>query len=55
MILGSGLRCGRVLGTVETERTARDRLFVRFPKVVPRVSLLVALLVLLLAVVVART
>ena len=53
LVVGSQMR--RVLGTAETERTARDRMFVRFSKVVPRVSLLVALLVLLLAVVLART
>ena len=53
LVVGPQMR--RVLGTAETERTARDRMFVRFSKVVPRVSLLVALLVLLLAVVLART
>lgn len=50
-----GPRVRRILGTAEEERSARDRMLVRYSALVPRLSLLVALLVLLLAVVLART
>lgn len=52
LVVGPHVR--RVLGTAEAERTARERILVRYSVVVPRVSLLVSLLVLLLAVVLAR-
>ena len=50
-----GPRVRRILGTGEEERSAGDRMLVRYSALVPRLSLLVALLVLLLAVVLART
>ncbi len=53
LVVGPKVR--RILGTAEAERSARDRMLVRYSVLVPRLSLLVALLVLLLAVVLART
>ncbi|MCS6327038.1 MAG: hypothetical protein H8K06_08130 [Nitrospira sp.] len=53
LVVGPQVR--RILGTAEAERSARDRVLVRYSALVPRLSLLVALLVLLLAVVLART
>ncbi len=50
-----GPRVRRSLGIPEAERSARDRVLLRYSVLVPRISLLVALLVLLLAVVLART
>lgn len=53
LVVGPQVR--KILGTAEAERSARDRILVRYSALVPRLSLLVALLVLLLAVVLART
>lgn len=53
LVVGPEVR--KILGTAEEERSARDRMLVRYSALVPRLSLLVALLVLLLAVVLART
>ncbi|MBI4000237.1 MAG: DUF4149 domain-containing protein [Nitrospira defluvii] len=53
LVVGPQVR--RIMGTAETERTAADRLLVRYSVLVPRLSLLVALFVLLLAVVLARS
>jgi putative copper resistance protein D len=53
LVVGPQVR--RSLGTPEAERTARDRMLLRYSVLVPRMSLLIALLVLLLAVVLART
>ena len=50
-----GPRVRRSLGIPEAERSARDRVLLRYSVLVPRISLLVALLVLLLAVVLVRT
>jgi uncharacterized membrane protein len=53
LVVGPWVR--RILGTAMTERTAGDRLLLRYAVLVPRLSLLVALFVLLLAVVLARS
>ena len=53
--LAVGPRVRRILETAVTERTARDRLLVRYSVLVPRLSLLTALFVLLLAVILARS
>ncbi|KXJ99607.1 hypothetical protein FBQ96_12785 [Nitrospirales bacterium NOB] len=50
-----GPRVRRVLGVKEVERTAGDRLLLRYSVLVPRLSLLLSLVVLLLAVILART
>ena len=55
ILLVVGPRVRRSLGIPEAERSARDRVLLRYSVLVPRISLLVALLVLLLAVVLART
>ncbi len=53
LVVGPQVR--KILGKPEAERSARDRVLIRYSAFVPRLSLLVALLVLLLAVVLART
>ncbi len=53
LVVGPKVR--KILGIAEAERSARDRMLVRYSALVPRLSLLVALVVLLLAVVLART
>jgi hypothetical protein len=50
-----GPRVRLILGTTEMERSAADRVLLRYSSLLPRLSLLVALVVMLAAVILARS
>lgn len=50
-----GPRVRLILGTIEMERSAADRVLLRYSALLPRLSLLVALLVILAAVILAHS